>query len=265
MTCVALLGLPTDRNSSFLRGPARGPQAIRRVLRSGASNMTAANGVDLEAGVLEDLGDLALAEDAGDFERIVTASTAAFTRGPAVFLGGDHAVTYPIFRGLAAARGADVQIVHIDAHPDLYDDFEGNPLSHASPFARIMEEGLAGGLTQIGVRTVNAHQSAQIARFGVHAFAPEELAEAMAALPRGPTYISIDLDGLDPAYAPGVSHHEPGGLTVREVLAVIRETPGPVIGGDIVELNPDRDVNEVTAALAAKLLKELVGRIVADG
>jgi arginase family enzyme len=83
-------------------------------------------------------------------------------------------------------------------------------------------------------------------------FAPERV-----PIPGPPLYVSIDLDALDPAFAPGVSHHEPGGLTVRELLAVLRRVPGPIVGADIVEYNPSRDVGGVTAVLAAKLVKEL--------
>jgi arginase len=263
MTRVGLLGLPTDSHSSFVRGAAKGPPAIRAALHSPHAHLTATNGLSMDA-VLRDLGDVAVAEDAGDFERMTAAVAEAFRAGPAVVLGGDHMVTYPVLAGMAAAGIAPPQIVHIDAHSDLYDDYEGDPLSHASPFARIMERGLAAGLTQLGIRTPNAHLLAQIARFGVKAFSPDEHAAGLAALPAGATYISIDLDGLDPAFAPGVAHHEPGGLTTREVLEVIWKTPGPVIGGDIVELNPDRDVGGMTATLAAKLLKELAARIAQD-
>jgi agmatinase len=264
MTRVALLGLPTDQHSSFLRGAAKAPPAIRHALRSPHAHLGATNGLVLDEALLHDLGDAPLREDDGDFERMVDAARAAFARAPTVVLGGDHAVTYPILAGIAAAGLAPPQIVHIDAHSDLYEDFEGDPLSHASPFARIMERGLAAGITQLGIRTPNAHLVAQAKRYGVRVFAPQDHEAGLAALPAGPTYISIDLDGLDPAFAPGVSHHEPGGLTTREVLDVIWKTPGPVIGGDIVELNPDRDLNGMTATLAAKLLKELAARIAAD-
>lgn len=264
MTRVALLGLPTDQHSSFLRGAAKAPPAIRAALRSPHAHLSATNGLVLDEALLHDLGDAPLREDDGDFERMVEAARAAFAEAPAVVLGGDHAVTYPILAGIAAAGIAPPRIVHIDAHSDLYEDFEGDPLSHASPFARIMERGLAAGITQLGIRTPNAHLVAQAKRYGVKVFAPHEHEAGLAALPAAPTYISIDLDGLDPAFAPGVSHHEPGGLTTREVLDVIWQTPGPVIGGDIVELNPDRDLNGMTATLAAKLLKELAARIAAD-
>ena len=263
MTRVGLLGLPTDSHSSFVRGAAKGPPAIRAALRSAHAHTTATNGLVMDE-VLRDFGDAPLREADGDFERMVEAAAEAFRAGPAVVLGGDHMITYPVLAGMAQAGIAPPQIVHIDAHSDLYDDYEGDPLSHASPFARILERGLAAGLTQLGIRTPNAHLLAQIKRFGVKAFAPDEHAEGVASLPVAPTYLSIDLDGLDPAFAPGVAHHEPGGLTTREVLDVIWKTPGPVIGGDIVELNPDRDVNDMTATLAAKLLKELAARIAQD-
>src|SRR4029453_19027776 len=129
MTRVSLLGLPTDRHSSFLRGPARAPAAIRAALQSSHSHLTASNGLEVGA-ILRDLGDAPLKEDEGDFDRIVEAARAAFAEGPAVVLGGDHAVTFPVLRGLAAAGRPPPQIVHIDAHPDLYDDLQGAALTH---------------------------------------------------------------------------------------------------------------------------------------
>ncbi|PHQ68231.1 MAG: agmatinase [Robiginitomaculum sp.] len=262
---VKLIGLPTDRNSSHLRGPAKAPSAIRTLLMSGMSNLCSQDGVDLEdPDVFVNEGDVDLREDAGDFARIVAASKQAFSIGTAVFLGGDHFVTWPIIEGLVSSGMAPPHLVHIDAHPDLYPDFEGNPESHASPMARLNEKGRLRSLTQIGIRTVNAVQQQQIDRYGVTVIAPSELANLADILPSGPTYITIDLDGLDPAFAPGVSHHEPGGLSVREVLDIIWKLPGPIIGADIVELNPERDINDMTAAVAVKLLKELVARIHRD-
>lgn len=262
---ISLLGLPTDINSSHLRGPAGAPNAIRRLLKNGMMNGSAEDGTDILApGFLDDRGDLELKEDDGDFERISGGAADAFGAGPALFLGGDHFVTWPILAGRANAGLAPPHIIHIDAHPDLYPDFEGNPKSHASPFARSFENGLIASLTQFGIRTINPVQQAQIDRYSVRVFAPEQLPVDLARLPDGEIYFSIDLDGLDPAFAPGVSHHEPGGLTIREVLLIIRTAPGRVIGGDIVEYNPARDVNEMTAAVAAKILKELAARIARD-
>ena len=260
-----MLGLPTDCNSSHLRGVAAGPAAIRSVLHSGMSNLCAENGTDLaRAEVFIDLGDLPLQEAPGDFAQIVDAVASAAKLGPVVALGGDHFVTWPQFEGLRQAGWSAPHLLHVDAHPDLYPDFDGNPRSHASPMARIMERGLAASLTQVGIRTVNAVQRAAIDAYGVAVFPPAGGLPGAEDLPRGPTWFSIDLDGLDPAFAPGVSHHEPGGLSVRDVIELIWRAPGPVIGGDIVEYNPARDINEMTAAVAGKLLKELVARIVAD-
>lgn len=262
---ISLIGLPTDINSSHIRGPAKAPAQIRRVLHSGMSNYFSESGIDLsDTALLKDNGDLALEENGGDFERIAEASKQAFQSGSALFLGGDHFVTWPIVEGLIRANGSAPNIVHIDAHPDLYPDFEANPSSHASPFARLLEADRIKSLTQIGIRTVNKIQKAQIEKYRVSVFSPREIDDALRNLPTGPTYVSIDIDGLDPAFAPGVSHHEPGGLTVREVLNVIDALPGPVIGADIVEYNPDRDINDMTAAVCVKLFKEVAARIALD-
>jgi arginase family enzyme len=150
----------------------------------------------------------------------------------------------------------------IDAHPDLYDAFEGDRYSHACQFARIMEERLARGLWQVGIRTMTGHQREQAARFGVEVIDMRRWARGERPEVRGPVYVSIDLDGIDPAFAPGVSHPEPGGLTVREVLEILRTLDGPFVGADVVELNPRRDTDARTAGVAAKLVKELAARMV---
>ena len=257
---VALLGLPTDVNSSHLRGAALGPGAIRAALWSGASNLTSEKGVDLGTpGALRDEGDLSLREDAADRGRIEKAVAGLLERGlKPLLLGGDHSVTYPVIRAFAA-RHSNLGILHFDAHPDLYDEYGGNRFSHACPFARIMEEGLARRLVQVGIRTANAHQAAQAERFGVEMVAMSAFDADAVRIPRGPVYITIDLDALDPAFAPGVAHREPGGLSVRDVIRVLHRVRGPVVGADIVELRPASDVDGVTAVAASKLLKEVAG------
>jgi arginase len=262
---VALLGLPTDRNSSFLRGPAKAPARIRAEMWSEGGNTYAESGLNLRgAGVLEDAGDAELREDDGDVERITDAVAALLRAGKRVVsLGGDHSVTFPILKAYAAAF-PQISIVHVDAHPDLYPSFAGNPLSHASPFARILEHGGVGRLVQIGIRTMTPPQRAVADRYGVAVFGAWELEAARAALPPGPAYVTLDLDGLDPAFSPGVSHREPGGLSVRDVLGLVRSIAGPVVGADVVEYNPDRDVDGVTAAVAAKFAREFAARVYAD-
>jgi arginase family enzyme len=120
-----------------------------------------------------------------------------------------------------------------------------------------MERGLARRLVQVGIRTLNRHCREQAERFGVEIVEMRSFDPDRVPIPKGPLYVSVDLDGFDPAFAPGVSHHEPGGLSVRDVLAVLARIEEPIVGADVVELNPARDVNGVTAVLAAKLVKEL--------
>jgi len=255
---LRLIGAPTDRHSSFLRGAAQAPALIRAALRSDHGNMTAESGIELGVDILlSDSGDLPLAEADGDDALIAAAVAEAAADGAVpLLIGGDHSITVPAMEALAAAHGA-VDILHFDAHPDLYDDFDGNPRSHASPFARIMERGLARRLVQVGIRTLNRHCRAQAERFGVEIVEMRHFSAEAVPQPDGPLYISIDLDGFDPAFAPGVSHHEPGGLSVRDVLAVLDRVRSPVVGADVVEYNPTRDLNGVTAVLAAKLVKEV--------
>jgi agmatinase len=255
---LRLIGAPTDRHSSFLRGSALAPPLIRAALRSDHGNMAAESGAELGVDIrLSDSGDLPLAESDRD-DALIAAAVAAAAAADAVplVLGGDHSITVPVIEALAKVHGP-VEILHFDAHPDLYDDFEGNPRSHASPFARIMERGLARRLVQVGIRTLNRHCVEQAKRFGVEIVEMRRFSPEAVPLPDGPLYISLDLDGFDPAFAPGVSHHEPGGLSVRDVLAVLDRVRAPIVGADIVEYNPSRDLNGVTAVLAAKLVKEV--------
>lgn len=256
---IQLIGLPTDSHSSFLRGAAQAPAAIRAALASDHANSASEIGLELGSDIdVDDLGDLPLTEQQGDFDAIRDAATKAASANGAIpiFLGGDHMVTNPIVAGLAAVHGP-VNILHFDAHPDLYDDYEGDPLSHASPFARIMEAGYARRLVQVGIRTLNRHCRDQREKFGVEMVEMREFTADRVPIPEGPLYISIDMDALDPAFAPGVSHHEPGGLSVRELLSVLHRVETPIVGADIVEYNPARDIQGMTAVVAAKLVKEL--------
>ena len=264
---VTIVGVPSDENSSFLRGPAQAPGQIRQVLHSGSSSLSAENGSDLgQESRLLDVGDMPLGHDAWqtDSSPAITGHITSLLNKEArvLSLGGDHAITFPIVQGLAA-KYPDLTILHLDAHPDLYDEFEGSRISHACPFARIMEAGLARRLVQVGIRTLNAHQKAQAARFGVEIV---EMVAWRAGMPlhlEGPLYLSLDMDVLDPAFAPGVSHHEPGGLSTREVIQIIQAIDVPLVGADIVELNPVRDPLGMTTAVAAKLLKEIVAKLLA--
>ncbi len=260
---VRLIGLPHDKNSSFLRGSADGPAAIRRALFSDSANLFTENGHDLSSReLLMDAGDVVF-DGADDFGAIVAAAAAAADGGLPIFLGGDHFVTWPAVRGIAATCPG-LTILHFDAHPDTYDEFAGSRTSHACPFARIMEEGLAARLVSVGIRTMTAHQAQQAARFGIEVYMMKDFAEPPRLGLSGPLYISFDLDALDPAFAPGVSHPEGGGLTTRQALSVIHGVGCPIVGADLVEMNPSRDPLQITAYAAAKVVKETAGMMITN-
>lgn len=261
-----LIGLPYDASSSFLRGPAQAPPLIRAALHSPAGNSWTELFRDLGApGGLTDGGDLPLPPTA-DARALIEAGIAALLASGhrPLSLGGDHSVTYPVLRAMARAY-APLTILHIDAHPDLYDDLEGDRFSHACPFARVMEEGLAARLVQVGIRTMNGHQRAQADRFGVEVIDMRAWTGGARPVVDGLVYLSIDLDAMDPAFVPGISHREPGGLTVRDVIGIVQSMAGTLVGADIVEYNPARDADGITAIVAAKLVKEVAGRMVQDG
>lgn len=267
---VKLLGVPYDAHSSFLRGPALAPAAIRAALRCGAANWCTESGLDLDPAIntgWTDLGDLDLPDDAPTaVDAVRAAARGALADGSRLLsLGGDHLVTWPLVQ--AVTDGVDgLTIVHFDAHPDLYDALDGDRYSHACPFARIMEEGRVERLLQFGIRTMNPHQRDQAERFGVEVHELRDWDGSIPAL-SGPVYVTIDLDVLDPAFAPGVSHHEPGGLSTRQLLDAIRQiadSGAHVVGADLVELNPTRDVGDVTAMVAAKVARELLGLLIAS-
>ena len=256
---VTLLGIPHDGHSSFLRGAAGAPPEIRRALHSPSSNLSTESGLDLGGEPrFADAGDL---PDGVPFDRIEAAVSGHLDRGHRVLsLGGDHAIAVPILRAYGR-RFERLNVLQLDAHPDLYDALDGDRLSHACPFARIMEEGLAGRLVQIGIRTLNPHQREQAERFNVEIFDMPSWSPERELGFEGPLYLSLDLDVLDPAFAPGVSHQEPGGLSVREVIRLIQGLEASLVGADVVELNPQRDPTGVTARVAAKLVKEVAAKM----
>jgi agmatinase len=256
---VICLGIPLDENSSFLRGTSDAPRHIREAYNSDSSNYWTENGTNLKDNKnWKDIGDLKLSSMPTAFSEITNEVEKQLNQDARVLsFGGDHSITYPIIKGFAK-KYPNLNILHIDAHGDLYDDFEGNKLSHACPFARIMEERLAKRLLQIGIRTYNAHQREQVKRFNVEAIEMKDWKDGVTIKFDGPVYISLDLDALDPAFVPGVSHYEPGGFSTRQVLSVIQNLKADIVGADIVELNPARDVNGAKAMVAAKLFKEIL-------
>lgn len=263
MTRIGLLGVPHDANSSFLRGPAEAPARIRPELHSDAYSLWTETGIDLGVpGRLIDHGDVKFDGSRDDWTVIEQEVAQVLDSGdPLICLGGDHAITHPVMRAVRKHHPR-LTILHIDAHPDIYDDYQGNPRSHASPFARIMEEKLADRLLQVGLRCISDHHRDQFRRFGVEYREARDCSRRIELDPQTPVYLSMDIDALDPAFAPGVSHREPGGLSTRQVIDIIHSIDQPLVAADIVEYNPRCDLSNMTALVAAKLLKEIAGMMV---
>lgn len=262
---LVFVGLPDDVQSSYRQGCAKGPEKIRNAYDGNCYNSTTESGMDLTAAVV-DLGDW-LAQSSWELtaQSYYESAQSLFRAGKIpFFVGGDHAVTIPIGKALDVL-GTPIHIVQIDAHPDIYPDFDGNPYSHACVAARLLEFDHIASITQIGIRTMTEIQKQQSQRFGdrYHLVSARDLPEQIEApshLEEGaPVYLTIDLDGLDPAFAPGVSHPVPGGLSSRQVLNLIQGAGWNLVGMDVVELNPERDINDLTAIVAARLLHEGMG------
>lgn len=257
MTKIIVQGIQFDEKSSYQKGPKLAPPIIRETLNSGSLNLFAENGISIENSNIEDKGNFDIV-DYFDIEKItknhLNSNTKVFT------LGGDHSITFPIIKA-HAEKYPKLDILHIDAHADLYDDYEGDKHSHACPFARIMENKLAARLVQVGIRTLNTHQAEQAQKFHVEVHQMKDLDLTKIVKFENPLYISLDMDTFDPAFAPGVSHHEPGGLSSRQVINFIQNIDAEVIGADIVEYNPPKDFQNMTAFLAAKMMKELLAKM----
>jgi agmatinase len=261
---LVVMGAPWEGGSSYLPGAAAGPARIREALWSPARSLVTEAGENLgrddRLRVLGDLRLTAAAQCAETLER--TGARILDGRARFLALGGDHSITVGLLRAVGR-HFPNLTLVQIDAHPDLYEEFEGDRWSHACPMARILEEGLVGRLVQIGIRAMTPEQQSVADRFAVEVVDMRDWRrrglESLGL--SGPIYVSLDLDGLDPAHAPGVSHPEPGGLTTREVIELIQEIPGPIISADLVELNALRDPQGLTAVTAAKLVKELAARL----
>lgn len=263
MIKLSLLGVPNDDNSSYLQGPAEAPDPIRHELHNDAYSMWSETGIDLGVpGLIVDHGNIQFHSDRDPWELIEQSVGKALEPGhPLICLGGDHAITYPILRAVRRCH-ASLTILHIDAHADIYHAYQNNPRSHASPFARIMEEQLTDRLIQVGLRTICDEHREQFKRFGVEVVEAGRWSECAQLKFTTPVYISLDIDGIDPSCAPGVSHREPGGPSTRQVIDLIQSIDRPIVAADIVEYNPRCDISNQTALVAAKLLKEIGGMMV---
>jgi agmatinase len=178
-------------------------------------------------------------------------------------MGGEHLVTWPVVQEVYKDY-PDLAVIHIDAHADLRTDYEGEPYSHATPLRKIAE--LIGGqnVYQFGIRSMTKDEVAYVKEAGIHFYPFDVLAPLEKCLPTlagRPVYVTIDIDALDPAHAPGTGTPEPGGITSKEMLAAIHaiaRSEVNVVGADLVEVAPAYDHSEQTPVVAAKLIREML-------
>jgi arginase len=260
---IAILGVPYDGKSSYLKGPSKGPQAIRAASTGEAINAWTELGINLEDAVtVVDLGDVDVTGNFSDISaRIEEGVWKILERnGRPIVLGGDHSISLPTVRAMAK-KYSTLDILHFDAHPDLYEDLYGDRFSHACPFARILDEGLAENLVQVGIRASTEDHRQKAAAFGVRTITMKDWQDDLSLAFSNPLYISFDADVLDPAFAPGVSHHEPGGLSTRQVINFLHALEADIVGMDLVEVNPVRDISGITAAAAVKIIMEAAAKM----
>jgi agmatinase len=272
-TRAVLLGVPFDLGTTYQPGARLAPWHVRRVSAL-VQSYHPVHRVDVFSALpAVDGGNVAFPpfhppamREAVEVEiaRILAAGSAPFV------LGGDHSVTLPVLRALAKARGP-LAVLHVDAHLDTSGpEVWGEPFHHGTPFRHAIEEGLVAGgaLFQVGIRGPmgSAGDADLSARFPSRLVSVEEIedrgaaavgAEIRHAIGARPAYVSVDVDALDPAFAPGTGTPVPGGLTSREVFALLRALAGVELAGmDVVEVCPALDAGDRTSALAAHLLFE---------
>lgn len=272
---VAILGIPFDSGVSYRPGARFGPAAIR----AGSKLLRPYHpGLEVEpwgTQQVADAGDVAcnpfdIVAAIGEIE---SAARDALTRADRlVALGGDHTVALPLLRAVHARHGP-VALVHFDAHLDTWDTYYGAPYTHGTPFRRAFEEGLLATERSVhaGIRgpLYAAHDLVEDAAMGFEIVTTAEVARhgVDAAITRirervgdAPVYVSVDIDVLDPAHAPGTGTPEPGGLTSRELQLILRGMAGlPLVGADVVEVSPAYDHAELTAIAAANVAYEFLG------
>jgi len=262
---LIFVGLADDSQSSYLKGAARGPLRIRHAYTGASYNSASESGVDL-AGKVFDAGDITPRGAWALTAAAISGQAAAYFRAGRIpfFAGGDHAVSVPVIAALSAVK-QKVHVIQIDAHPDLYPEYAGSKSSHACVAARLLEMPHVASVTQYGIRTMNAPQQAVARehRKRLHIFQAHVLTGTLpqpAHLPDdAPVFLDIDLDGFDPAYAPGVSHPVPGGISPRQALNFLHAAKFRLMGMSAVELNPEQDEGNRSAILAGRLLHEGMG------
>ena len=258
---IALFGAPWDAASSFRPGARLGPRQIRDMARS--LSATSERGDDLTGLDAVDWGDLVLPTEVRRAEAMIAVAAArAHEHGVMpIVLGGDHAITVPAFKA-ALDHHPGLSLLVLDAHPDLYPTFDDDPFSHATVSHRIAHlPGMSGDrITHVGIRATNPNQKRVAQALGITTVPISHAADFTCRMD-SPLYVSIDIDVLDPACAPGCGNPVPGGLTSRQLFDLIHRIAPKIVGFDVVEVNPLLDTHGITALAAVRVVTEMLDNI----
>ena len=276
---VAIVGVPFDTGVSYRPGARFGPNHVRESSRLLRPYNPAANVSPFATQQVVDAGDIAA--NPFDIEEAISSIHKSYDQlleraKRVVTIGGDHTITLPILRSLKAKHGP-ISVVHFDAHLDTWDSYFGADYTHGTTFRRASEEGLLDpeGCMHIGIRgpLYAAKDLTDDKALGFQIFSSVEfqdlgvaaaIEKMKARVGKRPMYVSIDIDVLDPAHAPGTGTPEAGGLTSRELLSLLRATAGMnVVGADIVEVAPAYDHAQITGIAASHAMYELVSAFAA--
>lgn len=275
---VAIAGIPYDGSVSYRSGTRFGPRAIREqsLLLWGYNNVQQV--APFKTLKIADVGDIDVIppDIVATHHEIERAASRFLAAGPKLIsLGGDHSISLPLLRAHAKKYGP-VAVVHFDAHPDTWDsEYPGQKYSHGTPFRRALDESLIdpAAYVQIGIRgpTNGPEDYLDAIRLGTRMITLEEfrrsgvdtvLAEVQSRIGARPTYVTLDIDAVDPAFAPGTGTPEVGGITSYEMLQLVRGLHGlNLVGFDLVEVSPPFDSANITSILAANLVFEFLSLI----
>ncbi len=271
---IAVVGVPFDGGTSYRPGARFGPAAVREGSRLLRPYNPALGSLPFALAQVVDAGDIACTPfSAEEAVTQIEAGAGALLGGGGrlAAIGGDHTIALPLLRATAGRHGP-LALVHFDAHLDTWDTYFGQRFTHGTPFRRAWEEGLlrTESSVHVGLRGPlysNADLSddtgmgfAQVTTDDVATRGVAEVVgQVLARVGHAPLYVSVDIDVLDPAHAPGTGTPEAGGLTSRELLALVRGLePASIVGADVVEVSPAYDHAEITAVAAAHVLYELL-------
>ena len=255
---ITIFGAPYDLNSSRRYGSRFAPDFIRKESRYMESNYL---GMELSNLPVEDIGNLRANSWNALVKDIETTIPEIIAKGSIpLMMGGDHSITPEIIRAMGRK---DISVVAIDAHLDFDVQLNGNTHSHSTPRRREANMLGAENIYLVGIRSWPTESMEDARRMGVKIITSQDIyekrmGEVIALLPNGDVYLTIDIDGIDPAYAPGTGTPEPYGLTPLDVMKIIRQLSKRIIGMDVVEVCPPCDINGITSSLGAHLIAEFI-------